>query len=369
MTFKNIFIEANKDFNEKERTTLPKLNVEMYEATGLSKMQIDTMDETLQAAVGILEDHAEVLSAKPESIVIYHGNCADGFTAALAFWLKYGNTMEYYPGVYSEPPPDVEGKTVYLVDFSYKKEVVQEMLDKANRIYFIDHHKTSIEDLKDLSDVTSVYYNERFSAYTDLNRSGAMLAWDFIYNCKRNSFRILAEMKTVHPEYREAPKLFHYVQDRDLWKKELPWTDAFSANLFSYEYYFVEWAGIMSDVENMRGFTKFCEAGEAILRKQQKDITELLKVTERLMFIGDHSVPCASMPYTLSSEAGHQMLTDDPSAVFAACYWDTATHRIFSLRSTGDRKDVSEIAKLYGGGGHRNAAGFRVPREHILARS
>ena len=30
------------------------------------------------------------------------------------------------------------------------------------------------------------------------------------------------------------------------------------------------------------------------------------------------------------------------------------------LRSTDDGLDVSEIAKQYGGGGHRNAAGFRM---------
>jgi nanoRNase/pAp phosphatase (c-di-AMP/oligoRNAs hydrolase) len=34
--------------------------------------------------------------------------------------------------------------------------------------------------------------------------------------------------------------------------------------------------------------------------------------------------------------------------------------RIFSLRSVGDF-DVSAIAKIYGGGGHKNAAGFTVP--------
>ena len=45
---------------------------------------------------------------------------------------------------------------------------------------------------------------------------------------------------------------------------------------------------------------------------------------------------------------------------FAVCYWDTLQGRVFSLRSTDDGMDVSEIAKQYGGGGHRNAAGFTV---------
>ena len=37
---------------------------------------------------------------------------------------------------------------------------------------------------------------------------------------------------------------------------------------------------------------------------------------------------------------------------------DSRNH--FSLRSSDDGADVAEVAKQYGGGGHRNAAGFRV---------
>ena len=348
--------------------------------------QIKAMDETAAVAVGDLrvtmvpspedsilqseseiELHVEELPMPP--IVIYHGNCADGFCAALAFWLKHGNAMEYYPGVYQEAPPNVEGRIVYMVDFSYKRDVVLEMLEKAEKVYFIDHHKTAIEDLADLSDIGSEFLQPNFMAYTDLNRSGAMLAWDFVYNTVWNGFGFERNRVNLEPEYREAPKLFHYVQDRDLWQKKLPRTNEFSANLFSYNYDFVEWAGIMSDVESVAGFTHFCMAGEAILRKQQKDINELLKVTLRyfpLAHEGD-GVPTANMPYTLASEACHQLLQDHPEAPFAACYWDTETHRIFSLRSEEGREDVSEIAKLYGGGGHRNAAGFRVTRDNPLA--
>ena len=38
----------------------------------------------------------------------------------------------------------------------------------------------------------------------------------------------------------------------------------------------------------------------------------------------------------------------------------TPEGRVFSLRSSDDGADVAEVAKQYGGGGHRNAAGFRV---------
>ena len=54
-------------------------------------------------------------------LVIYHGNCADGFSAAWCFWRKYGTGADYVAGVYQQDPPDVTGRDVYLVDFSYKR--------------------------------------------------------------------------------------------------------------------------------------------------------------------------------------------------------------------------------------------------------
>jgi nanoRNase/pAp phosphatase (c-di-AMP/oligoRNAs hydrolase) len=45
--------------------------------------------------------------------------------------------------------------------------------------------------------------------------------------------------------------------------------------------------------------------------------------------------------------------------------FSAATHRVFSLRSTPEGMDVSEIAKQYGGGGHKHSAGFRIPLADI----
>jgi hypothetical protein len=97
--------------------------------------------------------------------------------------------------------------------------------------------------------------------------------------------------------------------------------------------------------------------GEAIERKHFKDMREMLAVTMREMLIGGYRVPVANLPYTMASDAGHEMAKGKP---FAACYWDTPKGRVFSLRSSDDGVDVSEVAKQYGGGGHCNASGFTV---------
>jgi len=72
-------------------------------------------------------------------------------------------------------------------------------------------------------------------------------------------------------------------------------------------------------------------------------------------------VPVAHAPYAFASDLAHEMLKAYPQAPFAAVVVDAYGGRTYSLRSEDGRRDVSEVARSFGGGGHRNAAGFRVP--------
>lgn len=259
------------------------------------------------------------------NLCIYHGNCADGFGAAWVVKKALGE-IEFYPGKYQETPPDVTGKDVVMVDFSYKRPVLLEMAAKANSILILDHHKSAAEDLIDLP--------ANVIAKFDMEHSGAMLTWNHFF-----------------PDQTPPPLLLH-IEDRDLWRFALQNTRQIQANVFSYPYDFQVWDKLMATE-----LSTLVAEGEAIERKHFKDINELLNVTVREMIIGGYTVPVANLPYTFSSDAGHKLAKGKP---FAACYWDTSKGRIFSLRSNDEGVDVSEIAKQYGGGGHRNAAGFEV---------
>lgn len=259
------------------------------------------------------------------TICIYHGNCADGFGAAWVVRKALGE-IEFHPGMYQEPPPDVTGKDVVLVDFSYKRSVLLEMASQASSILILDHHKSALEDLIDLpSNVTT-----RF----DMSHSGAMLTWEYFF-----------------PD-QPTPKLIEHIEDRDLWRFALPGTREIQANVFSYPYDFAVWDRLM-----LEDVTILEVGGIAIERKHHKDIDELVGVTKRRMVISGYNVPVANLPYTLSSDAGHLMAQGEP---FAACYWDTPGGRVFSLRSEDAGLDVQAIAVRYGGGGHPHAAGFRM---------
>jgi oligoribonuclease NrnB/cAMP/cGMP phosphodiesterase (DHH superfamily) len=64
----------------------------------------------------------------------------------------------------------------------------------------------------------------------------------------------------------------------------------------------------------------------------------------------------------IERDAGHIMGKGEP---FAACYWDTPGWRVFSLRSEDGAQDVSEVAAKFGGGGHKHAAGFKLPLDEL----
>lgn len=292
---------------------------------------------------------------QPLTICIYHGNCSDGFGAAWVVRKALGPDIEFYAARYGDAPPDVTGKRVVIVDFSYPYDTLVELGDKAASVLILDHHKTAQADLAEVFEAGETF--EHFNTVCkrecmicnaphvgqlfDMNRSGAGLAWDFFFPGQ------------------PRPALIDHIEDRDLWRFKLDGTREVTANLFSYAQDFDVWDMLATtSIEDQQA------DGAAIERKHKKDVIELVSSTQRRMRIGGHDVPVANLPFNYSSDAGHLMSDGEP---FAACYWDTATGRTFSLRSSDAGEDVSVIAQQYGGGGHRNAAGFRVPFGHPLA--
>jgi uncharacterized protein len=247
--------------------------------------------------------------------------------------------VEFHAGVYGQPAPDAAGRDVVMVDFSYKRPVLMEMATAANTVLVLDHHKTAAADLAGLPAAVEIQ-GEKIAAIFDMERSGAQVTWDFFF------------------PGRPRPLLVDYTGDRDLWRFKLPLSREVNAFVFAHEYTFENWDHLERQTRHHMDIQRVAEMGGAIERKHHKDIAELVGVMKRRMTIGGISVPVANLPYTLTSDAGNLMAQGE---AFAACYWDTPDGRIFSLRSTDAGADVSEVAKRYGGGGHRNASGFKMP--------
>jgi uncharacterized protein len=278
-----------------------------------------------------------------KNIVIYHKDCADGFAAAWCFWryCKENNvlhTTEFHAASYGTPPPIVTDKLVYLVDFSYKREIVREMAEEAFYIMVLDHHKSALEDLKGLNHPRVNLYN------CTTEKSGAGIAWDFLF------------------PNRPAPTVLQAIQDRDLWQFKRENTKEITAAVFAHDYDFDVYDSLM--YMNYIGLYQLIDKGKWLIEKFNKDVQALINTSVRYQEIAGYLVPMANVPAFFASEVCSILCQDYP---FAAAYYDSKMYRNFSLRSKDTGIDVSEIAKQFGGGGHRNASGFKVARTHYLA--
>lgn len=268
------------------------------------------------------------------TLCLYHENCTDGLGAALAVreWLFEKNRLrdaEFKTIQYGDEAPNVVGLDVFIVDFSFPRDVLLAMNEQAKSLIVIDHHKTAQAELADLE----------FCIF-DMDKAGCILTWEYLF-------------PNTSP-----PELFFYLQDRDLWRWKLPESKEVNAALRSYKPFFDVWQEFLTPA----GVKKLKGEGAAIVRYQQRQIEMVLSHKMEYVNIGGYRVPCVNSTH-LISELGNEMAKNQP---FAALYFDTGNKRVFSLRSTNDGVDVAEIAKRYGGGGHRNAAGFTVDKPRIL---
>jgi oligoribonuclease NrnB/cAMP/cGMP phosphodiesterase (DHH superfamily) len=269
---------------------------------------------------------------EPTSInfVIYHANCSDGFGAAYSAWKCLGNKAVYYPCSYGEDPPDVTGKNVVILDFSFKNNVVKEMIEKANSLLIIDHHKSAMIELHDIT-----------NAFFDMTKSGAMLSWEFF-----------------HPG-KEAPKFIKYIQDRDLWTWELEYSKEFSAAFDMVPFNFEDF----EKFEDNSVFDDAIERGSYILAYSKTVIKKICEKAVRKK-INKKQVLVVNASHWIS-EIGSKLAVDADFAL--VWFYDHKTSNIsVSLRAFHEHIDVSDIAKNYGGGGHKKAAAFRLPSNFII---
>ena len=268
------------------------------------------------------------------TLCIYHAHCSDGFGAAWAVWMRYGDAVAFHAGAHGSLPPDCKGEDVLLVDFSYKLAGMEQIIAEAKTVTILDHHKTAQADIQPLLDAGTIL------GEFDMERSGAAMAWDWCFPGE------------------PRPRLIQHIQDRDLWRFELKGTREIGAVLHTYEQEFEVWKTIAEALEQEETWQNYYATGSTLERRHLKDIKQLIEVTARTMVIGGERVPVANLPYMFASDAGNIMAENQS---FAASYYDTAKGRKFSLRSRETGRDVSEIAVSYGGGGHARAAGFIMP--------
>lgn len=285
--------------------------------------------------------------------IIYHNACPDGFTAAYIAKKKYPEA-QLVPRDHGLPVPyeELVDKDILVVDFSFRKKEENRIVCAAAKSFrILDHHKTAQAELD----------GEPYAVF-DMNRSGAGLAWDYLFG--KDSSLSQVEQLYPYPNFvheqsyyiMARPWWVNYVEDRDLWRFRLPHSKEINAYIMTFPHTIEGWDKMaLTSIENA------IEAGKAILLQIDHYVREAVKQAQYSTWeIADNTYSAAvlNVPYLSCSEVGATLA----KAVDVSVTWFERHDGIvqFSLRSAGDI-DVSKIAVIFGGGGHKNAAGFQIP--------
>ena len=264
-------------------------------------------------------------ASKP--LVVYHSPCPDGFGAAYAAWRHFGDGAEYVGagyGIASEL--NVQGRDVFVLDFSFPRPQLEFMRQAANSLIILDHHKTAQEDLEGFP-----------SAIFDMTKSGARLAWEYF-----------------HPG-KPIPRLLAYVEDRDLWTWALHESNDFLAYLDTLPFDFKAWDDLarIGDGE----LQDVLIAGRHMNAKYDNLAAIMAEGAEPLLFCGvAGSKLNGSSLFT--SKVGELLYF--ANGTFALIWRIEKGLLYVSLRAKKGTVDVADMARRFGGGGHSAAAGFKL---------
>lgn len=289
-----------------------------------------------------------------EPIVLYHGNCWDGFCAAWLF-RKVWPDGDFIPVQHGQEPPEIandKDRPLFIVDFSYPRETMFRLAAMHHcGVTILDHHKTAQAALEGLDIELRSNNCGSCNVVFDMHKSGGRLAWEFLWDeishLSRGESWDWARGGRLSRE--KACWLVEYTEDRDLWKWQLPNSRAITTCLRSHPLDFDLWEKF-----DTTDPATFIPEGEAILRSEAAVIDTHVRHAREIEMEG-HKILAVNATVLFSDIAG-KLAEGRP---FGAAYFDRGDgKRQWSLRSTDDGVDVSEIAKANGGGGHRNAAGF-----------
>lgn len=332
-----------------------------------------------------------------KAIVLYHANCTDGFSAAaVAFKAlmpkhdvyreknlgKAGHEFVFTDGhvvfrpvqygqqlsdiiaeltlICSDGSPQTFAEyTLYILDFSFPVNQLDWVMEFVKELIVLDHHKSAQESLKNI--IGDRYIIVEPGEYTekqllqkgkhrnvvfDMDHCGAVMTHQYFF-----------------PNL-EVPLFLKYVQDRDLWQWKLPNSREVSA-------------GIGLIPRDLRTFSQYAfrpsviqlaEDGKLILTREKQLILSLASkaVFSHVENDKDSIEMFAVNSPIFQSEICEEILEQHPEIKVASCYFHDIEKDefIFSVRSRQRDLPSSEtalaVAKIFNGGGHDCAAGFRT---------
>ena len=297
-------------------------------------------------------------------MICYYHNDADGMiSAAWVYLLSKSTFIDNFDNKFIEVsykdnenfPIDVINKDedVFIVDFSVNPETMDKILEITTHVNWIDHHETAIDMYAD--------YPVTISGLREIGIAGCELTRIYIEKkmnwCAKNGS---SSGCTIPKTLSEVSK---YIGDRDVWKFEYPETKDFYAGYETVAELTPLTAGILLDAHGVDGLIKIGKIINAYKRESR------LKAC-RFAYESTYHVTCLGDTLNTININSHRCLicnsTDKTSELFGDRFkdYDFVAIYVFDGDSynvslySDEKIAVNVIAKIYGGGGHRYAAGF-----------
>lgn len=266
--------------------------------------------------------------------VVYHRNCIDGFCSAWIVW-KFLKGDATYQGVMPDKMPDpstYKKKYVIFLDTSISVEYLDKVKAVATNVLLIDHHQTFADEIKNHPQVVF-----------DLDHSASYITWR-LFNSDQ-----------------KIPQFIRYIEDNDLGIKALGKTEAFISALgtklpFHHIDFFKDWNKLLNPAfvqKLVDDGVKYQEYKNYLLRRNMH-ITVPKKFGPYKVAIGNFGT------VSLASDLGNKISELNSQYDFVilwSYHYNTQEYSII-LRTKKNNIDLSEIAKIYGGGGHPRASRF-----------
>tara|TARA_R110000772_G_scaffold242198_1_gene354594 strand:+ start:472 stop:1521 length:1050 start_codon:yes stop_codon:yes gene_type:complete len=300
-------------------------------------------------------------------LIAYHDNCLDGFTAAWAAYRGMSQLMckpELLPMSYNPESTQklfdalTTGDSVLgiqVVDFSLPVDVLARLQCCHPSVFvnILDHHKTAFEaycpDIDTIECDTVVAGKLHGCNYIlDNSESGASLTY------KHFNYQGVPEEQTL-----PLPLLIQYVKDYDLWQFNLGdktrWVNKY---LMLQDRTLQRWDELLEMFDNECSYSAILDAGRELEEAHMLMVTKIARTAKPFSIYGEEGLFCMC-PYELMSDVGHELANKSGTYGIMVVIDEKKVVGKWSLRSNGDY-DVSKLAGFFGGGGHKNAAGFET---------
>lgn len=279
---------------------------------------------------------------------IFHHNDADGRCSAALIY------MYAYQGEDEDPIECIEmdyttefpiGKIekdekVYIVDYSIDPSMMEQLIAITHNIIWIDHHKSAIEKYEKYPNMMPAIGGLRIKEGV----SASKLVWRYLGGNDD-----------------DIPVMVRIIDDWDIWKHEYPHTKPFITAFNARSVY--------TDPKNTLFWTHMNDGnyidrmitdGMTMIKFRDGWAEEVLNHVGFKCTIGGLRVFAVNIPHA-NSEYFKSLDKAEYDAFMPFYYDPNKMLWTYSMYSVSEGTDVGVICAKYGGGGHKNAAGFTSP--------